>query len=100
MTTENEIRGTLQYQRAQITALRPQISKKKAAYLHQQLDLASGTLDIVEHCISGKILAEPRSPSALAWWLAQTNNLLKTAEAQTNYVAEIVEKFGPDVVTV
>ena len=99
MTTETELRDRLQLQRAKVTRLGGTINKQTAHYLHQQLDLATGTLDIIEHCISAKVLAEPRPAGALAWWLSQTSNLLKTAEDQTAYVAEIVAKFGPYVVT-
>jgi hypothetical protein len=99
MTTETELRHRLQHQRAQVARLGGTINKHTAHYLHQELDLATSVLDIVEHSISAKVLAEPRLPGALARWLSQTSNLLKTAEAQTAYVAEIIAKFGPDVVT-
>ena len=98
MVSETEIRDALQRERAQIAALLGQLNKAKTPQLCQQLKLASGTLDIVDDCISKARLAEPRTASALAWWLAQTCNLLAIAEAQTKYVADVVAKVGPDIV--
>jgi hypothetical protein len=67
-------------------------------YLKKRLELVSSTLDLVEMgCLDKKVMAEPRSRSALGWWLGQTSNFLNAAIQQRKDVEDIVTKFGANV---
>jgi hypothetical protein len=97
MATESRLRSTVRQERDLVASLVSKVTT--APQLRQLLDLASGQLDIVEHCLSKEELTKPRTPAELAWWLGQTESLLNAASLQTKYVGDMVNKFGPNLRT-
>jgi hypothetical protein len=96
MATLDDLRSQLQDARKRADDLRARIT---STALHDYLSLAESQFQFVDDCISPERMAEPRSSSALAWWLDQTARLLSVGVAYLAHVEDIERKFGPNVKT-
>jgi hypothetical protein len=74
-------------------------SRIKDATLREYISKAESVFAIVADSLSAQRLAEPRSSTALQWWLNQTDRLLSPALSYVEYVEQIAAKFGDDVAT-
>jgi hypothetical protein len=96
MALLDDLRSQLQDARKRAVNLRARITNTT---LQNYLSLAVSQFEIVEDCVSSERLAEPRSPTALAWWLDQTARLLSIGVNYLVYVEDIERRIGPNVET-
>ena len=91
-----KIRAKVQKERQSIFDLEGRLGDDKG--VKQLLGRASNTLDDVEgFFLDTKILQEPRSPSKLTRWLAETEKWLQIAVQQRQYVEKISKQLGPNI---
>ena len=86
---EAHMRSSLQQEREKIAIL---LQEAPEPALRRMLESASSQLNLVENCLSEAGMARRRTVDELAWWLRQTEELLRAAAIYTKCVSEAVAK--------
>ena len=92
------LREKIRHERTIIASLESQL---KDSYMKQLIQGASNTLDDVEDFFLGSLERESRSPSAESNWIANAEFVFhQLAVPQRQHVQNIIEKYGPDVISI